>query len=522
MGDITDLNKQSNKNKRVNIGDRFGEWTVIEDVNKEYKVKCRCSCGKEKYVNIYTLISGRSTGCGHTKNQDRILDLTGRQFGELTALKYRGNQYWECLCSCGNTTLKRRSHLLDGRARNCGHNKLPENLIGKKFGKLTPIKYAGNKRWICKCDCGNTKIVRSMNLLNGSTVSCGCINNHYTKEELIDMAEQFKSKYGEYPKMYELAEFIGCSQGSMRYHLDKNELTHSKYIDCSYTSKGEREVYYYVQSICSSKIEHSVKNVIPPYELDIYIPDLNLAIEFNGTYWHSEHNKKPTYHIDKTIECAKKKIRLIHIFEYEWEDKSTQIKLKELLRDIIDKHYGKVLYAKELKIKQFGNDVAEDFYNKYHLQNSIDSNYNIGLYLGNELIQAMSFSRSRFDRNYQIELTRLCTKFGYKVVGGAQKLFKYFIQNYNPSSIVSYCDMSKFLGSTYINLGMRHDSLTPPSYVWVSNTDIMSRYEAQKKELVKNGFGTEDETESTIMSRMGYIRIYGCGNRKFVWENRDM
>ena len=104
------------------LGKTFGEWEVIGDIDDKYKVPCRCSCGKKKSINYYTLKDGRSTNCGHLKNKDRVLDLCGQTFGDLTAIKYLDNSYWECECSCGRTVVKQRSHLLDGRATSCGHD----------------------------------------------------------------------------------------------------------------------------------------------------------------------------------------------------------------------------------------------------------------------------------------------------------------------------------------------------------------------------------------------------------------
>ena len=138
---------------KLSIGSKFGEWTIISDINN-YKVRCRCSCGKEREVNIYTLLSGRSTGCGHTMNQDRVINLVDRQFGDLKVIKYIGDQKWECKCSCGNTIIAHRNHLIDGRTTSCGHNinKDPIDLTKLKFGKLQPIKYMGNKNWLCQCE----------------------------------------------------------------------------------------------------------------------------------------------------------------------------------------------------------------------------------------------------------------------------------------------------------------------------------------------------------------------------------
>ena len=128
-----------------------------------------------------------------------VIDLTGQQFGRLTALeraeKPEGiksrNAYWLCQCDCGNTAIVDGSHLRSGNTKSCGclHKKIiSNNLIGKKFGHLTVIKDSGlrdSKRailWECQCDCKNKTIirVRGYDLKRGKTCSCGC---HRSKGE---------------------------------------------------------------------------------------------------------------------------------------------------------------------------------------------------------------------------------------------------------------------------------------------------------------------------------------------------
>ena len=103
-------------------------------------------------------------------------------------------------------------------------------------------------------------------------------------------------------------------------------------------SNGEKELSEFIKSIESSEIIENSRGIIPPYELDIFIPDKNIAIEFNGLYWHSEeHGKDKNYHLNKTELCEKKNIQLIHIFEDEWENNN--VKIKELLTKILLEDY---------------------------------------------------------------------------------------------------------------------------------------------------------------------------------------
>lgn len=97
-------------------------------------------------------------------------------------------------------------------------------------------------------------------------------------------------------------------------------------------SHKEMRLLDFVKSIYNGNIKHDCKNIISPKELDIYLPDIKLAIEFNGTRYHSiEMGTPKSYHLDKSLLCRKQGIRLIHI--YEFEDFEEQ---KRLLKDLIE------------------------------------------------------------------------------------------------------------------------------------------------------------------------------------------
>lgn len=503
----------------IKIGDHFGEWTVIGERDKNYKVLCRCSCKKEKMVSIYSLKDGRSTNCGHLKNLDRVQDLTDQVFGELTVKKYLGNQYWECECSCKEKCVKHRNHLLDGRATSCGHNSIPkpEDLMKEEFGWLRPVKYVGQKRWLCECKCGNKKIIRSANLKNGSTLSCDCILYKPTEEELIEKLVEFEVKNGHKPSLIDLANYLNISYNKISYHLNKYGLSHSKYMDTIYTSSGERELYRYVCSLVDADVLHNVKDVIKPYELDIYIPSEKLAIEFNGTYWHSDLNKESTYHQKKLLACEKLGIQLIHVYEYEWNNDYTKEKIKKLISNRLNNTNAVRLFARKLEVKQINNKVAIEFCDKYHMQNGTNANINIGLFNSEELVGVMTFGTPRFNSEYQYELIRLAFKDDTRVVGGAQKMLKFFIDNYKPESILSYCKLDKFNGRVYEQLGFSDIGISKPNYVWVNKEDVLTRYQTTVKELIKLGLGKEGDSESDIMTSLGYLRVFDSGNKKFVW-----
>ena len=448
----------------MEILDKYGYWSVINKTIINHKVLCECSCGKRKYVNIYTLNNGSSTNCGHLKNIDRLQDLTGMQFGKLKVIRHIKGSKWLCKCSCGNDKIADRNKLLNGVTTNCGCTPRSDikDLAGKEFGKLKVKKYVGNKKWLCECECGNTKIVRAANLLNGSTKSCGCLitdGSSFCEKEVADL-------------------FPNCVRND--------------------------------------------RTIIPPQELDIYLPDKKIAIEVNGDYWHSSYMKDSTYHQRKTIACNDNGIRLIHIFEYEWKDEDKREKLISFLKDATGISEKKVIYARKTEVCNISKCEANTFLDMYHLQyGNNQSRVQLGLKYNGELLSVITFSTPRFDRRYQYEILRYCVKPGITVVGGLNKLFKHFIEMYHPKSIVTYSDLTKFTGNIYSRLGFKlaKNSITKPNYVWVSSNDgdILTRYQTRKKNLVHLGLGDESQTEDEIMKGLGYYKIYDSGCIKQEW-----
>jgi hypothetical protein len=279
-------------------------------------------------------------------------------------------------------------------------------------------------------------------------------------------------------------------------------------------------VVEYIKSF-NLDIIQSDKTILNGKELDIYIPDKKIAIEFDGDYWHSAVFKHPTYHQEKTIACISKGIHLIHIFEYEWRNQEVRDKIKAYIKHLLDNSINKI-YARNTEIKAVETAEAKEFIEKYHLQGYANAAVSLGCYYKNELIGIMTFGAPRFNSNYEYELIRLCWKTDWLVIGGSNKLFSQFIKEYNPNSIVSYCDLAKFSGTIYLELGFETSKteVTKPSYVWIDsrNLTVYTRYQTQKQKLLDLGLGSLGDTEEEIMENLGYLKVYNSGNLRFHWN----
>jgi hypothetical protein len=124
-----------------------------------------------------------------------------------------------------------------------------------------------------------------------------------------------------------------------------------------------------------------------------------------------------------------------------------------------------------------------------------------------------NMGRKSIDGHY--ELLRFCNKLYTSVVGGADKLLKYFIKTYNPKEITSYADRRWSQGDLYEKLGFEFIHNSKTNYFYINKGKREHRFKYRKDILVKEGFD-KNKTEREIMKERGFNRIYDCGNKKYV------
>lgn len=258
---------------------------------------------------------------------------------------------------------------------------------------------------------------------------------------------------------------------------------------------------------------NGIKNNIINNDIDIIGTNI---IELDSTETHNiiylDYPTAYNYHKFKTDIAEQNGNRCIHIFDWDIDN------YKNL--DLVNQNKIK-LYARNCRIKDVSKEDINEFLNKYHLQNTCRyQNIRIGLYYKSELVQVMTFGKPRYNNQYQYELLRLCTKAGYKIVGGAERLFKYFIKNYNPESIISYCDRAKFTGDVYNRIGMKYLYTTDPRCHWSKGnkqiTDNLLKqygYDAIFKTNYGKGFDNKQ-----LMVDNGWKPVYDCGQMVFEYK----
>ncbi len=285
-------------------------------------------------------------------------------------------------------------------------------------------------------------------------------------------------------------------------------------------SKYEIELREYIESLYNGTIIVSNRQILNGKELDIYLPDLHIAFEFNGLLWHSEYNKPDkNYHRNKYNECLKQDIHLITIWEDDWTEKNKIIKsrIKQLLGCTERK-----IYARNCHIRQLTTQEERDFLIQNHLQEYVNSTVCYGLFLKstNELVSLMSFGNSLYT-DIKWELKRFCTKCNTTVIGAASKLFKQFINKFQPTKILSYADCDWSINSEntiYNKLGFEFIDYTPIDYSLLIGKTRSRRENFTKQKLIKKGC-PENMSEHEYCLQQGWYRIYGTGNLKYIWHN---
>lgn len=285
-----------------------------------------------------------------------------------------------------------------------------------------------------------------------------------------------------------------------------------------YVSTYEHEIVSWLQSLGVTNIVQNKRTIIGK-ELDIFLPDYNLAIEYNGVYWHHDrisHITK-TYHYDKFKACEDKNIDLFTIFSDEWDNHKDvwKNKIKAKL-----KIYDKKIRASYGKIKKIDISQAKNILNEHHVQGFKSSGIYYGLEYKGDIVAVMCFSKysdtrkkKRPDNTY--ELTRYVTI--CNVPYGASRLLNAFIKEYNPAMIISYSNNSYSNGDMYRKLGFKFESEVISHRYWHGIMKKMLHWTYFTKEkLVNQGFDKSKTAFQIMDEQLEFFRIWDCGMRAWV------
>ena len=429
-------------------------------------------------------------------------------------------------CSNGHIGKMRMDHWRRGvRCSKCvGNRKLTfdevKNIIESEGYTLLSNSYINNKtKLTVKCPKNHIYKVTYNNWKSGNR--CPECSSTYKKNihELYTEFdnEGYKLLTTKYINNKQLLECICPNNHLYKVSFDNFSNKNSRCPKCNNVgiSNSEKELRDFVSTLVDSDLIFNDRSLISPKELDIVIPDLNLAIEYCGLYWHSEFmGKDKYYHINKLERCKYKGYRLITIFEDEWLVKNEIVKSR--LKSIFNK-IDNIIYANKCDIKLIDISEARKFCEANHLQGyGFGSYIRLGGFYNNELVAVMTFSKPSLTNGIKTEedgvyeLYRFCTKIDTTVVGIVSKLFKFFINNYEYTTIYSYADRRWSDGDIYDRLGFyKEGCLTEPNCWYFKNN--LKRIRFRKTYAFES-------TERELMSSESYNIIWDCGNFKYIFN----
>lgn len=312
--------------------------------------------------------------------------------------------------------------------------------------------------------------------------------------------------------------------------------------------------------------QRNTRSVISPKELDFYFPEYNFAVEISPTTTHHssekschgwEKSKNVSYHQEKMLECEKKNIELITVFDWiPWDKVLSMISYKFLnperrifarktVSHFIDKNQNK----KEYKL-------LKDFVEKFHILgfDGRGTKYFVYLTFEDEIVAVSSWGHPRMlnrhakkDSNIQrMELMRMCFKDGVSVIGGASKMLKHFISecpdDFNEIITFSDCDLGS--GNIYKTLGFNLFEQSKPvkNYVhpYMMNNGVNWRIKASSLHLagtdrllknfpsythvgtvctctnVHHENGECLPSNEAIVGKYGFLPVFDCGYKKWI------
>lgn len=347
---------------------------------------------------------------------------------------------------------------------------------------------------------------------------------NYAKYELLWIKEKVTPQFT-------IDEYTGVRDSEYRFACDKCNNSFSQRLDgtnvgyaicrvCNprkyRTPKQEQELQDFIEQHTKIERNKRFKKDNSHYELDVFIPGLNIGYEMNGVYWHSElgGNKSRNYHVDKTDFFKSLGIQIYHIYDFEWDQKQSILKSSILSRL---KKNNKV-FARKCVIKDVDTKQAREFLDHNHIQGYVNAKEKYGLFYENELVSLMTFGISRFDKKSDYEMLRFCSKQGGTVVGGFSRLLKHFTKNHE-GKLISYADRRYSDGNVYSENGFVLVRKSEPGYSYIKTpySNLMNRQKFQKHKLpsLLESFDPQ-KTEWENMVDNGYDRIWDCGN--YVYE----
>ncbi len=330
---------------------------------------------------------------------------------------------------------------------------------------------------------------------------------------------------------------ITCRSHGQFWQIPKDHAEGSGCPSCASeqtSSRAEREIADWLEAMGEQVIRNDRK-VLSGMEIDIYLPERKIGIEYNGAYWHQEGvMPHPRSHEAKAKRADKLGIRLITVWDFDWSNKQDFI--RQHIMHAIGRNQGPRISARTCDVLPVSFDQARPFYDRHHIQGSPwRAQCHYGLFSSDTMVACMSFGQGNSRRgrsgNSEWELLRFATS--AIVRGGAGKLFAAFVAEYGPEAVWSFSDRQHFGGGLYLALNFTMDGEVAADYrVYLQNKGKMWHKAAWKRKHIQarlDELGIDDSfdpdtdprTEKEMQRIARVTRIMDAGKIRWKWQKKE-
>lgn len=427
-----------------------------------------------------------------------------------------------------HTFCEKCKHLAQRKSEEQFQEELSKNSVLKA---LEPYQGARHKIKF-RCPNGHELYLMPVYAIRG----VGCAECHYAQQAenyenarreedtlIWELATDFFEEHNRLPTCRDIYTQLGVSQTGFNKKVRHGHL--QPFFQSKSFFEGEMQDFLMAHDI---PYEMRKRNVIENRELDFYIPSCGVAIETNDVCTHnSTHNlrfcqkppKPKNYHYQKSLDCSQLGIRLIHVWDYEWNDERKRPILENIILGACHKLEHRFYARKCGMIHITPTDERWQECNKFFEKNNIQGNRGGKIVIAlvdtntDEILMAYKFGHAFFGHGkYEWEMVRGATKLGCQVIGGASRLWKEFIRCYDPNSIVYYVDFNYFVGNGVEHLdGIEHikDQISFKNYF-------------VKEKVVKNRDPKNHKQIQQMVAQHKVLELYNAGTRIYVWaKNRQ-
>lgn len=370
--------------------------------------------------------------------------------------------------------------------------------------------------------------------LNGNGCQQCAPNTRQSREQFVVRANKTHNsryRYGPYSRMHDKATII-CREHGAFEQIAKDHTDGHGCPQCAAeatTSEHESALSAWLRNMDLTVVRND-RALLDGMEIDIYLPEQKIGIEFQGAYWHNDIRlPHPRLHEHKQNRADAAGIRLISVWDFDWLKRRPMV--EQHLLHALGRSEMAALDARKLRVERVEPRMADAFYAATHIQGKTSrANRHYGLFAG-ELVACMSFggsgNRRKKAEQGEWELTRFSTI--ARVRGGASRLFTRFLRDMQPTIVWSFSDRQHFSGNLYPALGFHESARLRADYRVIYQPPlgrIWHKSEWQKRliptrlaEINRDiQFDPECMTERQAQDAVGAMRIMDSGKIRWLWS----